>query len=438
MSWLAVISAFLLTQSPTPGRPDTVNPPASSVEDRQAYLSRRDKVADTADARMKLALWCEGRGLKAEADEQLRAVVRLDPKRDSAWKRLGYKRHNNRWMTDDQIAEAAEQLKADRHWLPILRKLHDGLHDKREPRRSEAKAAFLRLDDPRVVPALWAALAAGGASEQALAVRVLGGIRGEASAQALAVLAISGKSEEVRRAATETLRDCDPRDYAGLLIGLIRKAMRYEVKPVDGPGSPGVLLVEGAKFNVRRVYAPPAAPANPLQSGDVVTLDENGLPQINRPTSGLISMVTFDEQGNAVDTAGMQKIKVGQNAVEAQRAAALAESQLENDVAEIEKVNRSIRNTNDRAVAVLTAATGKTLGDDATAWKSWLADLEGKGKGTPTLTGVKLSSTSSSKSKPRKTFDSFVTLAYQPSYSVAQPIVVVPLGKAGISHSGST
>ena len=50
--------------------------------------------------------------------------------------------------------------------------------------------------------------------------------------------------------------------------------------------------------------------------------------------------------------------------------------------------------------------------------------------------GVKPST--SSKMKSRKTFDSFVSLAYQPSYSVAQAIVVIPLGGAGISHSGST
>lgn len=426
-AWLA------LAQTPSPPA-QPAKPPVASAEDRQEYLARKAKVVDSADARMKLALWCESRGLKPEAGEQLRAVVRLDPKRDSAWKRLGYKRHNNRWMTDEQVAEQAEQREADRHWLPILRKMHDGLHDKREPRRQEAKAALLKIDDPRAVPSLWAALAAGGASEQALAVQALGGIKGESSSKALAVLSISGKSETVCRAATETLRDRDPADYAGLLVGLIRKPMRYEVKPIDGPGSPGILLVEGARYNVRRVYAPPAAPSNEVQFGDVLTLDENGLTQISRPTSGLASMVLFDAQGNAVDTAGMQKIKVGQNAVEAQRAAAVAEVQLANDVAEIEKVNRSIRNSNDRAIAILTVATGQSLGDDATAWKRWLAGIEGRG--VETVAGVNPST--SSKMKPRKTFDSFVSLAYQPSYSVAQPIVVIPLGGAGISHSGST
>ena len=38
------------------------------------------------------------------------------------------------------------------------------------------------------------------------------------------------------------------------LIGMIRKPFKYQVRPVDGPGSTGVLFVEGEKFNVERVY----------------------------------------------------------------------------------------------------------------------------------------------------------------------------------------
>ncbi len=48
------------------------------------------------------------------------------------------------------------------------------------------------------------------------------------------------------------------------MIGLLRKRVKYEVRPVGGPGSPGVLFVEGERFNVQRLYVPTADAQHPL------------------------------------------------------------------------------------------------------------------------------------------------------------------------------
>ncbi len=45
---------------------------------------------------------------------------------------------------------------------------------------------------------------------------------------------------------------------------------------VGGPGSPGVIVIEGEKVNLRRIYAPPAAPVVPLLPGDRLDYDDNG------------------------------------------------------------------------------------------------------------------------------------------------------------------
>lgn len=54
----------------------------------------------------------------------LAVVTRLGPKRDAAWKRLGYKKHDGRWMTDAQVAAEKTDRKvradADAHWRPLL------------------------------------------------------------------------------------------------------------------------------------------------------------------------------------------------------------------------------------------------------------------------------------------------------------------------------
>ncbi len=57
---------------------------------------------------------------------EFEAVTQLDPRREAAWKKLGYVKHDGRWMTPAQVAaEKAEtdaQRKADARWRPLLQK----------------------------------------------------------------------------------------------------------------------------------------------------------------------------------------------------------------------------------------------------------------------------------------------------------------------------
>jgi hypothetical protein len=69
------------------------------------YCLLKEKAPMTAAARWKLALWCEEHGLKDIVHVHFGEVVWLDPKRDAAWRRLGFKKHGNHWATDAQLAE---------------------------------------------------------------------------------------------------------------------------------------------------------------------------------------------------------------------------------------------------------------------------------------------------------------------------------------------
>jgi hypothetical protein len=277
------------------------------------YNAKRAKAANTADAQWELALWCERAGLKAEATAHLTAVTRLDPKREAAWKRLGFKRHDGRWMADEQVAaakaEAEAQAKANKRWVPLLEKWRGGLTDK--SKRAEAEAALAGVDDPRAVPSICKVLGLGGPSDQVRAVQLLGQIDARAASRALAVLAVLGKSAEVRRSATETLKRRDPREWTDLLIAWMRDPIKYEVKPVGGPGSPGALFVAGRRFNVQRLYSPPPAPVVPLMPGDRVTFEDQGLPVLHRygldiplttriPGDQLLRQIAASDQARAV------------------------------------------------------------------------------------------------------------------------------------------
>ena len=256
------------------------------------YAEKRLKAAYTADAQWALGVWCDEHGLKDQARAHLTAVVRLDPTRENAWKRLGYKKHEGRWITDGQLtaekAEVEAQKAADKKWKSLLEKYKAMLDQ--PSKREEAEAALAEITDPRAVPSIGRVFAAS-ESTQARAVQLLGQIDAPSASKALAFLAVFGKSAEARRAASESLRGRDPREYANLLIAMIQKPIKFEVKSVGGPGSPGELYVEGQKANFRRLYSP----TSPFQPGDTIVIDQYGQPVIRR----LLSFYAYSLGGRA-------------------------------------------------------------------------------------------------------------------------------------------
>ena len=122
ISTLIVAASFLAAAPQQPAQDDAAR--AAEVKALAEYNAQRAKLADTTDAHWRLGLWCEQKGLKAEAMTEFAAVTRLDAGRDAAWKKLGYEKHNNRWTTPAALAaERAEtdaQKKADAKWMPLL------------------------------------------------------------------------------------------------------------------------------------------------------------------------------------------------------------------------------------------------------------------------------------------------------------------------------
>jgi len=399
------------------------------------YNARRTTLKNNAESHWRMALWCEQKGLKPEAIAHLTTVTRLDPSRAAAWKRLGFKQHGGRWTTDKQLAaERAEheaQRQAEKRWRPLMLKWRDALAHPRQRANTEQSLAL--VDDPRAVPVVWSVFAKGTAPQQLRAVQLLGQIDAPGSSRAMAMLAIFSNSPEARLRATETLRRRDPRDYAGLLIGLMRDPIKYEVRSVNGPGSTGVLFVEGKEFNVQRRYTPPPMPRIDMLPGDSMALDNSGFLVLLRPMGSWVTTTTqqelnerFDHQarfgqqlinqashssapavmrqlGETVTSAVKNErksynnlfnqatpgarleqeinetevIPVGQMMLAAQRSAALAQQQLANDVQTIETQNKEIHRNNTRVVDVLSPISGQDLGTDRKAWSNWLTDLKG-------------------------------------------------------------
>ena len=109
----------------------------------------------------------------------------------------------------------------------------------RKTRHADAEAAMAEVHDPRAVPSIWKVFATGGPDDQERAVRLLCQIDAPTASRALASLAVLGASDEVRHQAAVALLRRDPREFAVFLISLLRDPIKYEVRPVDGPGESG-------------------------------------------------------------------------------------------------------------------------------------------------------------------------------------------------------
>lgn len=421
---LAILWSVLLTaQDPAPalvppsdGALPLAGPRPAPTEAELAALSRyealKDKVANTAAAHWKMAQWCEQNGLKPESYFHYSRVIELDPKRELAWQKLGFKKHDGRWMTADQIVADDAQKQADKDWSVKLKRWHRDLHGKRRLADAEAtQAAIDAIDDPAAVPSVYREFCGGSSVDQAIGVQILGQIRGPIASKVIATLAVYGKSPAVRRTATETLRSRPAEEFLDMLVGLMKDLIRYETRPVGGPGSPGVLFVEGERFNARRFYAPPTPPSYTPRPGDQISYDANGLPVVTRNT--VVADIVGRKQGvpgskvlvSQTDTqfVDTQTYNIGAAYSQAQQAAKNAQAQLAADVAQLESINTGTKNFNELVMGVAQSATGKNPGITAKEWRDLLAqDRDDRYTPKPRII-----------TKP--TFDQMVPLAYLPN-----------------------
>src|SRR5271165_82772 len=250
-------------------RPADVGQQLASNPEAQAltkeYLKRRAAAADKADAQWKLAQWCEQNGLSEQAQAHYWTVLRLDRRRQAAWKKLGYKKSGDGWARPEQIAadkaEVESQRLATKHWKLILEREREGLRSKDPARRARAETALAEITDPRAVPAVWEVLGSGNKSLQLRAVQVLGQIDGLAASRAVAAMALFSPYPDVRGWAIETASRRDPREFLEPLLTIIHRPFRYRVQPLRGPGSEGGIFVDGERFNIQRLYE--VAPIDP-------------------------------------------------------------------------------------------------------------------------------------------------------------------------------
>jgi hypothetical protein len=385
------------------GRPDAVGEKIQNDPARQSlireYRDRRAKAARQPDAQLKLAAWCDQNGLKDQALAHYIETIKLDPARESAWRHLGYKKQGSRWVKPElaaiEKAEAEAQKRADKQWQPRLQRSRDSLESKDPSRRAKAQEELANVTDPRAVPMIWTVFVSQNEQSQLAAIQMLGQIDSPQATSALAVLAVFNTRPNVRGRAASTLVRRDPRDYVGRLIGLIRKPFKYQVRPVNGPGSTGELFVEGERFNVRRLYEfqpvtnqavldrlnSLSVPFDPFAAQNLVLASAapgtTGTGPAFMNSSNQVSGSVYSLLYNA-QAVWSQRNMQADIAIENIRQTSInLQQSLIADVQAVEAINAQINQINDLALPIIRSATGQKMGVDPDAWKSWWSDQEG-------------------------------------------------------------
>jgi hypothetical protein len=173
--------------------------------------------------------------------------------------------------------------------------------------------------------------------------------------------------------------------------------IKYEVRPVGGPGSPGVLFVEGQRFNVQRVYAAPVSNIR-FKPGDVIKYDSTGSPVLERPIGPQTSSQKLTGAGGlasiSLTTGAVAVYSQRAATLEAERAAASSQARLQADVEELDSLNDQLKHFNDLLRVKAKDILGKELGDTPAEWRAALARRKGyqtkpeSAAAKPTLTAL--------------------------------------------------
>jgi hypothetical protein len=340
---------------------------ARRAERLAEYNDRRARAPRTVAGQWALANWCEENGLAAEAIAHYTAVTRLNPEHAAAWGRLGFRKYRGRWMTPAQIAaervEIETQATADAEWRPRLATWRRWLRE--EATRPEAERALEQVRDPRAVPSIWRVFAQSSARDQNWAVALLGRIDAPKASHGLALLAALGESARVRDAATDRLTSRDPRGFLGLLINLLRDPILYEAIRPRGPGSPGLLLMEGPTSIRERIYDPLPAPSGPEPSYfGGYTLDSSGRWRRFIRTEQAETGFALDEERRSIEA---------------------TDRQMAEDIATLDQINARVEQVDAHVERALVRLTGMDLGRDRESWAAWWTDQLGYTYTSPQL-----------------------------------------------------
>lgn len=210
---------------------------------------------------------------------------------------------------------------------------------------------------------------------------------------------------------------------------MIRKPIRYEVRPVNGPGLPGELFIEGERADLRWVYlqAPdiqrafldiylripemrqalfplpqfmndPFVPVDPYGARNLAVVKAltspgagaGSIPQGVRVAVAATPSASRPANGrNNTQAAEAMSPEIIPRLERIQASIDVSRQQLVADVECLDGLNARSNQLNSQVLPVLSAVTGQNLGVEPDDWKSWWADQRGYVYDRPELPSFK-------------------------------------------------
>jgi hypothetical protein len=156
--------------------PLVVESTARRSPDAEEYVTRSRAIPDTVEARWELAEWCKVRQLKDGREEQLEAIVELEPNHAAARRALGHVVYQDEWMTRDEamreqglikykgkyltqqeidlLEKTTVQRQAEQAWFPKIRLWKGWITGTHVGRQQEGLNQLRNVVDEDAVPAL--------------------------------------------------------------------------------------------------------------------------------------------------------------------------------------------------------------------------------------------------------------------------------------------
>ena len=223
------------------------------------YDERLAQVADTADAQIALAEWCEQQGLSRERLIHLRRAMEIDPDDAKARGALGYVRVGEMWVngrtaerrqTDaaapDEQVEDPERLAAaiQGTWRRRIGAIRSSLLESSLQRQVEkGRSRILEIEDPLAIIPLVQVLGEGNVACREVLVDMLCRFPDDVATVNLAALALADPSEAIRRRAIgELVRRADSR-----VTALFRKALESGDEVLIRRGAEGLAALSASE-----------------------------------------------------------------------------------------------------------------------------------------------------------------------------------------------
>jgi hypothetical protein len=214
----------------------------------EEFEVRKHHTPNDVESQWHLAEWCKIRGLKAQREETLRAILAIDPENLQAHQGLGQTKHDGQWRTYDEemrsrgfvkfegryvsqpeveiLKKVHQRKRQDQDWLERVRAAVRGLASNDPEKRRRAEDTLLKITDAHAIPALnRVLLSSKDEGLREIYVRIMSAIDDtNSSAPYLVDVALFDGEKSVRVAAQDAILQRKPATAPGLIARQLHHA----------------------------------------------------------------------------------------------------------------------------------------------------------------------------------------------------------------------